>query len=160
MSFVDENGQVRERRVPHPGTYNANPFCAAAGSRCLEIIASEPVNDRADAAASQLKSGLNQIMKNAGISGLAYGLCSLVRVLFGVNYEGSVEFCSLPHEQIAKGLAAPQAGAFRRGMANAGVDTMAGNLFIVSAVHGKREISQTLEAFEKTVGRMKSEGFA
>jgi hypothetical protein len=79
-------------------------------------------------------------------------------VLFGVNYEGSVEFCSLPHEQITKGLAAPQAGAFRRGMANAGVDTMVGNLFIVSAVHGRKEVSRTLEAFEETVGRMKNEG--
>jgi glutamate-1-semialdehyde 2,1-aminomutase len=158
MSFSDENQRARERRVPHPGTYNANPLSASAGARCLEIVASEPVNDRADEAASQLKRGFNQIMKNAGISGLAYGLCSLVRVLFGVNYEGSVEFCSLPHDQIARGLAAPQAGAFKRAMANAGVDTMAGNLFIVSAVHGKREVSQTLEAFEKTVGQMRREG--
>jgi len=35
----DWNGHSR---VAHPGTYNANPMSAAIGSRCLELIASEP----------------------------------------------------------------------------------------------------------------------
>jgi len=158
MSFATQNGGERRERVPHPGTYNANPLSATAGSRCLEIIASEPINERADAAASELRSGFNGILKKAGVSGVAYGLNSLVRVLFGVAYEGDTEFCSLPHDQVTRGLAAPQAAAFKRAMLNAGVDAMSGNLFIVSAVHGRKEVEHTFTAFEKVVNQMKSEG--
>jgi glutamate-1-semialdehyde aminotransferase len=49
--------------------------------------------------------------------------------------------------------------AFKRGMITAGVDTMSGNLFIVSATHGDREVDETVAAFEKVLEQMKREGF-
>ena len=48
------------RRVYHPGTFNANPLSAAAGAAALELIASEPVNEHADAMADRLKAGFQR----------------------------------------------------------------------------------------------------
>ena len=46
------------RRVYHPGTFNANPLSAAAGATALELLASEPINERADAMADRLEGGI------------------------------------------------------------------------------------------------------
>ena len=45
------------RRVAHPGTFNANPLSAAAGATCLEMLAREPINERADEMADRLRRG-------------------------------------------------------------------------------------------------------
>ena len=37
-SNSDDADWVRHQRIPHPGTYNANPLSAAAGIACLEIV--------------------------------------------------------------------------------------------------------------------------
>jgi len=146
----------RHNRISHPGTFNANPLCAAAGVTGLQIIASQPINKTADAAASRLKEGLNRVLRETGTTGFAYGLASLVWVAFGISYDGDLEFCSLPHDTIKKGMGKTE--QLKRAMLNEGVDMMGGTHFIVSATHTNREIDQTIEAFDRSVRGMKREG--
>ncbi len=159
ISFTDSAGRELKKRISHPGTYNANPLSASAGARCLELISSEPVNEKADAAGARLKAGINQVFKKSGTDGFAYGFSSVIRIAFGLRCDGDTDFCTLPHDRIKKSFSAPRSQAFKRGMVNAGVDTMSGNLFIVSATHGDREVDETVAAFEKVLEQMKREGF-
>ena len=46
------------RGLPHPGTFNGNPVSATAGIATLELVATEPVIERADAMAARLKTRL------------------------------------------------------------------------------------------------------
>ena len=65
-------------RVYHPGTFNGNPLSAVAGATCLEMIAAEPVNQRADAMAARLKAGLNEVFTRMEVNGHAYGVASMI----------------------------------------------------------------------------------
>jgi len=158
ISFKDDPAWNTSERVSHPGTYNANPLSAAAGSRCLELIASQPVNQRADDSAARLRSGLNHVLKHSRIPGFAYGLSSLVWVVLGITSDIESERCAIPHEQIKEAFFSTRAEVFKRAMLNAGVDILGTGEFIVSATHGEKEIDDTLTAFEKAIAQMKNEG--
>ena len=88
----------RTRRVGHNGTFNANPLSAAAGSKALELVATTPVNDTADAMAARLKDGLNDLLARMEIPGCAAGVSSVVFLRLGVDHECDREVCIMSHE--------------------------------------------------------------
>ncbi len=62
-----------EHRVPHQGTFNANPITAAAGLATLKIIAEGDVIDRANRAAELLRTRLNEAIAEVGLNWIVYG---------------------------------------------------------------------------------------
>jgi glutamate-1-semialdehyde 2,1-aminomutase len=146
-----------KKRIAHPGTYNANPLCASAGSRCLEILSSQPINRRADEAAGRLVAGFNAVLESTKVRGFAFRRASMAWVVFGADYEGSEDFCSVAHEKINEGTS-KYYSAFKTAMLNAGVDVFAANNFIVSATHTEKEVEATVAAFEQAVTRMQQDG--
>ena len=157
ISFHEDTLWNTSQRVSHSGTFNANPLCAAAGLRCLEMIRSMPINRKADKAAEHLKSGFNEILERYGIPGIAYGLSSLVWVVFGTQFDYGADLYSLPHRRIKEALFLPLGEIFKRALLNEGVDIMGTSEFIVSATHCKKDIDVTLEAFESAINWMKNE---
>jgi len=156
IAFRDDPEWNARRRISHPGTYNANPLSAAAGSRCLELIASEPINQRADAAAARLKRGLRDVLARMEVPGHIHGIASIVNMALGVHCDCDGELCTAPHEELGK---ATQYGQpLKRSMLNAGVDIMGGRGFLVSATHGEGEIDRTVAAFEEALTAMRDEG--
>ena len=107
------------RRVAHPGTFNANPLSAAAGAACLEMLAREPINERADEMADRLRRGLNEVMGKMEVSGVAYGVSSLVMVAFGVEIEPE-EMWKLSSSEIHAAAKPGAAQGFKRGDAQRG----------------------------------------
>ncbi len=161
MDMIAHRGEEpwdHEQRIAHPGTFNANPVSAAAGSRCLEIIAAEPITQRAEEAGSRLKRRLNEIIAARGVKAFAHGYGSLIFVVWGVDYHGDLEVCTAPHAALLDSINSETTQMFRRGMLNHGVDVMGGHQFILSAVHGEREIEDTAAAFEKTLDQLEAEG--
>jgi glutamate-1-semialdehyde 2,1-aminomutase len=146
-----------QRRVYHPGTFNANPLSAVAGATCLEMIATEPINQRADAMADRLKKGLNDIFGRTEVSGHAHGIASMIHVVLA-DCDCDREICTLPHSEIKRAIASPAVTALKRGLQNNGVDIMGRDAFLVSASHSEKEIDETLAAFEKTLAGVRSEG--
>lgn len=144
------------KRVAHPGTFNGNPLSAAAGSACLELLAKEPINEKAEATATKLKAGLNDVFIKMEVPGVAYGIASLVAVAFGIESapEDMWKLSSADINSASKPGAVP---GFKRSMLNAGVDTMAGRGFIVSSAHRDEDISRTLEAFEQSLRNMRQD---
>jgi glutamate-1-semialdehyde 2,1-aminomutase len=145
------------RRVYHPGTFNANPLSAVAGATCLEMIASQPINQRADAMAERLKTGLNEIFGRMEVSGHAHGIASMIHVVLA-DCDCDREICAMPHRKIKEVTASPAVTALKRGLQNNGVDIMGRDAFLVSATHTEKEIDETLAAFEKTLGQVRAEG--
>jgi len=145
------------QRVYHPGTFNANPLSAAAGATCLELIAAEPVNARADAMAARLKAGLNEAFTRMEVPGHAYGIASMIHFTLA---EGDFdhEFGPDVNRRVKAAAAAPAVTAIKRGLQNHGVDIMGRDAFLVSATHTEADIDATLAAFEATLTQARAEG--
>ncbi|PKB81319.1 MAG: hypothetical protein BZY88_06895 [SAR202 cluster bacterium Io17-Chloro-G9] len=148
-----------QRRVYHPGTFNANPVSAVAGATCLELIASQPINLQADAMAQRLKSGLNEIFGKMEFAGHAHGIASMVHIVLA-DCSCDREICTMPHSEIKRAVASPAVTELKLGMQNLGVDIMGRDAFLVSATHTEAEIDHTLEAFETTLAAVRAEGLA
>ena len=158
IAHRDEPGWNVTSRVGHPGTFNANPLSAAAGVACLERLASEPINERADRAAQRLKEGINRTCREKHVAGFAHGLSSIIKVVFGMDTPATEDALSGLHAEIAA-AGNPETGRlFKLAMLNHGVDTMGGGRFIVSAVHSDDDIDHTVEAFGHAIAAMKDEG--
>ena len=144
-------------RVSHPGTFNANPLSAVAGATCLEMLASQPINRKADAMAERLKRGINDMFARMEIAGHAYGIASMIHVVMA-DCPCDRETCTMPHEQIKALAGLPAMTALKRGLQNSGVDFMGQESFFVSAVHTEREVDETLGALERTLFLIGDEG--
>ena len=146
-------------RVYHPGTFNGNPLSAVAGATCLELIASQPVNQQADAMAARLKTGINDIFGMMEMSGHAHGISSMIHVVLA-DCNCDRELCTMPHSQIKEVTGSAAVTALKRGLQNNGVDIMGRDAFIVSGVHTEEDIDRTLAAFETTLAAVRAEGLA
>jgi glutamate-1-semialdehyde 2,1-aminomutase len=145
-------------RIAHPGTYNANPLSAAAGSSCLEICATGVHQDRAAATAAQLARELNRAFFDEAVPGAVYGHSSMLHVSLGMDQQPpdgySFGWRALPTERPRVGGAAGR--ALRLGMLNEGVDLMADGM-MVSSAHTDADVDRTVEAFRRTLRAMKDE---
>ena len=146
-----------QRRVAHPGTFNANPLSAAAGATCLEIIASQPINERADAVAARLKRGLNEVFASMEVPGHAQGMASLIHLTLK-DCDCDREQCTMAHREIMEATGPAKSAPLRRALLNAGVDILSRGSFIVSATHSEEDVDRTLAAFEEALAAMRSEG--
>jgi glutamate-1-semialdehyde aminotransferase len=120
------------------------------------MLASEPINRRADEAAARLKRGLQDVLARLEIQGHIFGIASLVNVALGTQWDSDDEPGTAPHGKLSESTRFAQ--PLKRSMLNQGVDMLGGRGFLVSATHGEREVDQAVEAFEKAVTAMQNEG--
>ena len=146
-------------RVVNSGTFNGNPLVSAAGIASLELISSEPINERADATAERLKSGLRDALMKMEVTGHVHGIASMVHLLLGVECDCGGGICTLGHDQIEEASDPERVNKLRMAMLNEGVEMMSGGLgFMVSAVHTEEQVDQTVEAFERALASLREEG--
>ena len=148
---------IQAGKISHPGTFNANPLSAAAGSTALEIVATEPINATADARAQQLKDGLNDVLNRMEIPGCAHGVSSVVSVRLGVSHECDKEFCILPPGQAVNGLDSKAMHMITMGLINNGIYANAGG-FMLSAIHSTEDVNRTVATYENTLKEARSLG--
>ena len=156
IQLRDDPDFNRDRRIGHYGTYNANPLSAAAGATALNLIATTPVNDKADAMAARLKTGLNEMLSRTETPGCANGVASAIFLKLGVDHECDQEVCIMSEEDQHKSEAGALKGALTTAMYNYGVDS--GPRFLLGAAHTEQDIDETVEAAEKAVRDMRAEG--
>ncbi len=146
------------RRVAHPGTFNANPLSASAGTTALGIIAKQPINDRVDALTERLKLGINDVLSR-GDGGFAYNVCSNLFVAFGLEEELDQDgICVTPHDQLQEANDVKVMSHFRKALLNEGVDVQGGWSWRPTAAHTEADIDFTIEAFDQSVNAMRREG--
>ena len=144
-------------RVYHPGTFNGNPLSAAAGATALELIATQPINQQADAMAAKLKAGLNEALGKLEIPGHAHGIASMIHVVLA-DCDCDREICTMSHTKIAETNASAAVTAMKRGLQNRGVDIMGRETFLVSGTHTDKEIDHTLNAFQEAMTAVRADG--
>jgi glutamate-1-semialdehyde 2,1-aminomutase len=165
LSFIEfraDRDWNASRRILHPGTFNANPLSAAAGSAVLSFVADSRPQAHADAMAQRLVPVMNEALEKRKIPGCVYGLSSMFHIVLGKD-------CPRPRDGIewpwdaANGAPPPRtrpdvALALKRGCLNNGVDLMGFDGGLISAVHQPADIDATIEAFDKTLAQMQEEG--
>jgi glutamate-1-semialdehyde 2,1-aminomutase len=159
MEHLEFRDDPAWRKVKHPGTHNAHPVSAVAGLACLRLIADGAAQRRADATASQLRSGFNAILRRLGVPGVAYGQSSDLHLVLGLGTppDGDMRDPGLDPAVLKRGIPDELAAPLHCGMLLGGVHLFHGG-GLVSAVHDERDVEQTLDAFETTLRRMRGEG--
>jgi glutamate-1-semialdehyde 2,1-aminomutase len=160
LDFGDDEWNLK-RRIPHPGTFNANPLSAAAGSTCLSLIADGQPQEQAASTCRRLCQGMNAIMRRAGVPGCAYGFSSMFHITMGHEVpppeDGFLWRWEGRPGPTVPGISRERLEALKRGMLNRGVDLMR-NGGLVSAVHSAEDVQATLAVFEATLADMRREG--
>jgi glutamate-1-semialdehyde 2,1-aminomutase len=163
MSLINFSGGSRSDfggRIPHPGTFNANPLSAAAGSTALAIVATgEPGKVASDLCAALIRE-LNRAIVAAGVPGCAYGQASMFHIILGAEcpppFDGfEWDWQGRPGHQMPQ-MSLDVFWGLRRSMLNEGVDLMgAGGM--LSSAHAQEDIDFTVEAFRRTLASLKEE---
>lgn len=152
-------GSGREK-VGHPGTFNANPLSAAAGVETLREIADGTHQQRADATARELRTGMNEVLAQRGIAGVVYGDASIIRIcLRGERPPEARDHGprDLPYDLLAAGTPPEVLRHLQLAMITRGVHLF-GNGGLVSSVHSAEDVAATLEAWDGALGALIEEG--
>ena len=161
LEFREDPAWNAGHRVAHPGTFNANPLSAAAGSIMLAQVATGNHHQHADQLNERLVNDLNYVLQQTGTQGRVYGLASYFHIVLGKDCPVERDGIEWPaHASPPPRMPSALTAALKRGMLNHGVDLMGGNGGFVSGVHTPKDIAETVKAFEDTVGEMRVEAIS
>ncbi len=155
LQITEDSDFNNNDRITHYGTYNANPLSAAAGIKALELVATQPLNDRANEMALKLKNGLNDLLIRNEVPGCASGVAAILEVRIGVDHECDKEVCNLSTEDLHKISNSERSRQFALSMYSKGVDVM--DRYMLSATHDEQDIDHTLDAFESSIKELRSQ---
>ena len=159
MEFTADAKKDRARRVAHYGTFNASPVCAAAGIATLGLVQGGEVCKRAESYAGKLRGGLNNLFRGEGLPWAAYGFSSIFHILTSdaasgqALLDGDADAADID-PRILKQKGALD-GLLRRALQLEGVDLPPGRQAWVSVAHGSAELSETLDAFQRAIARLR-----
>jgi glutamate-1-semialdehyde 2,1-aminomutase len=153
-----DSGWNAGQRVQHPGTFNANPVSAAAGSAMLRMVHTGEHHLHADALAARLRTELNGVLDHTAAAGSVYGLASYFHIVLGRDAPRPAGGGEWPGESPPPRTPLNVMASLKRGMLNNGVDLMGGAGGFVSGVHTADDIANTTEAFQMIVTQMQAEG--
>ena len=163
LEFKDDPAWNRTSKVQHPGTYNANPLSAAAGVTALRLVSDPGLQRRADHSAETLKRGFNEAFLRHDVPGFSYGESSIVNTVVGTRYPGTLPL-DLRHPEGVPATVLKAGGPqellmpLRAGMILEGMELWHGAGAVMSIAHTDEDIVRTVEAFDRTLARMKAEG--
>jgi len=150
-----------DRRIPHSGTWNANPLTASAAVAACKLYRDAEIQKKANQIAALLRKKGNRILVNKGISGAFYGR-SIVHLYLG-SRDFEPEDDSLPPTKDPGKLLNPKnTPTFQRlciHLLQRGIANMNGWVFVLSAVHSEEDIHKTVEAFTSSIDAMSAEGW-
>jgi len=137
-------------RVPHQGTFNANPLTAAAGLATLRIIAETDAIEQANRRGEQLRSRLNEVLQAAGSAWLAYGQFSGFHLFTNPHHRslrpGDIEAGRVAADELKGNVPTETLHRLRCGLMVGGVDIFPWPGGCVSAVHDDEDIERTAAA--------------
>lgn len=149
-----------ERYMRHTGTWNGNPLlCSAGVAACKMYLDGEP-QKKAREMGTYLREKGNQILRKQNISGRLYGR-TIIHLHFGpIDFEPDNEY-SPPTKDVSRIVSKEMAAVktlLGLHLMHRGIATMGGRSFILSSVHTKQDIDQTMEAFASSIDDMLAEG--
>ena len=161
LSIEAEQETKRGKKMPHPGTFNANPLSASAGVTALKIVKTGIPHERVNRVAATLRNGLNALINQHRLDWAVYGEFSAIKFLIGhgVHEIRAADFN--PYEwdyRKLKGGGQPElVKNLRWGLQLNGIDISDGGGMTMTA-HTDEDIQQTVAAFDQTIEWMKADG--
>ena len=160
LDFYATRESGREK-IFHPGTFNANPVSAAAGTTALTIVRDSDACERASAFGAELRAALNGVLEAEGVPWSVYGTFSSFH--FFMNPRGrairpasfdplDIDYAELkdrPPELVNK---------VRLGLLVNGVDIQGWPGGVTSAANTADDISVTADALRETIRMLRREG--
>ena len=144
MTFGPDAQWNRASRVAQNGTFNANPLSAAAGIAMLSQIADGKLHAEANRKGAELRAAVNEVFRKAGAPSVAYGDVSVCHISLEGPPGTKAKDPALVHK-------------WRCALILHGVD-MSGHHGWVSAVHGERELEDTVRGVRGAVADLQAEG--
>ncbi|MGE0598165.1 MAG: aspartate aminotransferase family protein [Dehalococcoidia bacterium] len=150
---------AKASKIGHPGTFNANPLSAAAGTAALREIADGSHQRRANELTAQLRAGMNGVLCELGMPGFVYGQASEFRIVVaGTQVPEAQDYDprDLPWSLLEQGMKGEAVRMLQLAMANHGAHLFgAGGL--VSSVHTEDDIARTVEAWRRSLIELREE---
>ena len=149
------------KKMKHPGTYNANPLSAAAGSAALEVVSTGEHCDQASAIAAKIRTGLNNVFAEQSVNWVAYGDFSAVKI--HADYEGprptDDDFIPFDGEfrKLDRSFDRPPGHALRCALLLNGIDWM-GWAGSTSSAHTDADVDRTIAAFSGALDLLREDG--
>ncbi len=152
---------MKEHKIRHNGTFNANPLSAAAGVATLERVRGGEPGRHANVLMQQIISGLNEVIQAHRLRGwAAYGDGSIFHLVAGVTPGFAPgELPSHLAASVFKQGGDPQIlGALRLALINRGIDFMRGRSGFLSLAHTQADVAATIAAFDAALSDLTAEG--
>jgi len=148
-------------KMKHPGTFNANPLSAAAGTTTLRIVATGEPNRRANESGRLLRQKLNALFAQRDCDWVAYGEFSGFKLLPGYDGPRPTGDDFIPYSGDHQKLDGPKnpkpVHACRRGMLLHGVD-LPGLSGMTTAAHTEADLDRAVAAVAGTLELLQAEG--
>lgn len=148
-------------KIPHQGTYNANPLSAAAGIATLEIIRDTDAVARTHAYAARLRAALNEVLAEEGVNWAVYGTHTGTHVF--VNPKGlgvgphNFDPLSMGYADLKVPRGSQTVTKLLLAMRTRGVDFSPWPGGPASAAHTDEDLERTAEAFRGAIGALREE---
>ena len=160
LEFKDDDWN-HQRKIPHPGTYNANPVSATAGIATLRIVSSGESIRKADSLAQDLRSEMNKVVKEHDIGWCVYGDFSGFHIYTNPSKEKvsvqDIEEGRIDYRKL-KNTPKTLVHQLRAAMLLNGIDISGWPGGLLSAAHSEEDVERTVEAFSGAISMLKEEG--
>ncbi len=161
LELISMEAEEDGLKMPHPGTFNANPLSASAGIAMLNIVKTSKPHVQANLMAQKLRDELNSVIDDYGLDWAIYGEFSGIRLIIGHGEKdmraADFEPYTWDYRKLKGGNDEELLTHLRCGLLLNGVD-LATNGGMTTAVHTEDDITKTGDAFEKTIEWMKADG--
>ncbi|MEX2642158.1 MAG: aspartate aminotransferase family protein [Acetobacterales bacterium] len=161
LDFEVSDDLGREK-VRHQGTFNANPVCAAAGAKTLEIIRDTDACDRANATGETIRRRFNEVLEQENVPWAVYGDFSMFHIF--TNPQG-MDLKPTTFDALAQPASAfkgesrkDMLAKMRLAMLNHGIDLKGWRGGIISAIHDDEDVERTVRAWQASLRELKAEG--
>jgi glutamate-1-semialdehyde 2,1-aminomutase len=161
ISIDKEKMTQQKKRMPHPGTFNANPLSASAGIATLKIVKTGLPHEQVNRTAAMLRKGLNEVIDRRQLDWAVYGEFSGVKFFIGHGVHGlrGAEFnpYEWDYRKLKGGGDAELSKHLRCGLLLNGVDIHI-NGGMTMAAHTEADVKETIAAFDQTIEWMRADG--
>ncbi len=148
-------------KIPHQGTYNANPLSAAAGIATLEIIRDTDALERTHAYAARLRAGMNDVLAELDVNWAVHGTHTGIHIFVNPKNlpvgPGRFDPLSMGYADLKIPRGYQAVTKLLLAMRTRGVDFSPWPGGPCSAAHGEGELDRTLEAFRGSLRALREE---
>lgn len=159
MTFRDDSAWNAAHRVPHQGTFNANPISACAGLTTLRLIADGELIEKANRYGEDLRAGMNTVAQKQGVNWLVYGEFSGFHILplpkdqtYGLE---DVAAGRVPYWVFKGSTPVSLLHQIRCGLLAEGIDIVSWPGGVISAVHSSEDLEKTIDGYAQLLVAVK-----